>query len=234
MRQGDYVWPKRPIVLTEGQERAREAFMLAWHETLPKNYSFVEDFNQGYVAKLGVEPGWRTLEIGAGIGAHIAFENLAIQDYYALEYRPEFCKRLADVLPSERIVCGSIEERQPFEDGAFDRAIAIHVLEHLRDLPRAIAEIVRLLRPGGVFDVVLPTEGGFAYEIARKISAERLFRSRFGQDYTPIIRNEHVNTFAEVRSLLEGPFTVASSRYFPGVLPGAEFNVCAGYRLTRV
>jgi SAM-dependent methyltransferase len=233
MRQGDYVWPKQPIVLTEAQERAREAFMLAWHETLPKRYAFVERFNQGYVARLGVASGSRTIEIGAGIGAHMAFEDLAIQEYFALEYRAEFCKRLEELLPPERVICGSIEDRQPFEDGSFDRAIAIHVLEHLRDLPRAIAEVRRLLRPGGFFDVVLPTEGGLAYEVARKISAERMFKQRFGADYTPIIRNEHVNTFAEVRSLLERSFTAVHSRFFPGVFPGAELNVCAGYRFLR-
>lgn len=233
MRRGDHRWPKQPGVLTAAQERDREAFMLAWHETLPKNYGFVEAFNQGYVAKLDVPPGSRTLEIGAGIGAHLAFEDLEAQDYYVIEFREEFCRRLEQLLPADHVICGSIEERQPLPDGSFDRIIAIHVLEHLRDLPRALEEISRLLRPGGMFDVVLPTEGGFAYEVARKISAERMFRQRFRSDYTPIIRNEHVNTFEEVRSLMTALFTVESSRYFPGVLPGPELNVCAGFRLRR-
>jgi SAM-dependent methyltransferase len=233
MRQGDYVWPKRPAALTESQERAREEFMLAWHETLPRRYAFVEAFNQGYVAKLGVAPGSRTLEIGAGIGGHLSFEDLTQQDYYALEYRPDFCERLEELLPPGRVLRGTIEERQPFPDGSFDRVIAIHVLEHVRDLPRAIEEVQRLLCPNGIFDVVLPTEGGLAYEIARKISAEAMFRRRFGADYTPIIRNEHVNTFDEVKTLLERSFSVETSRYFPGVLPGAELNVCAGFRFRR-
>jgi SAM-dependent methyltransferase len=233
VRQGDHRWPKRPAALTEAQERDREAFMLAWHETLPRRYAFVEAFNQGYVAKLGTPPGTRTLEIGAGIGAHLPFEDLTAQDYYVLEFREEFCHRLELLLPPAHVLCGSIEERVPLPDGSFDRIIAIHVLEHLRDLPRAIDEVMRLLRPGGVFDVVLPTEGGLAYEIARKISAERMFRQRFHSDYTPIIRSEHVNTFDEVRTLLVGAFNVESSRYFPGVLPGAELNVCAGFRLRR-
>jgi SAM-dependent methyltransferase len=234
VRQGDHRWPKRPIALTESQEQDREAFMLAWHETLPRRYSYIESFNQGYVAKLGIVPGMRTLEIGAGIGGHLPYENLADQDYYALEYRAEFCKRLETMLPADHVVCGNIEERQPFPDGWFDRIIAIHVLEHLRDLPRALEEVVRLLRPDGCFDLVLPTEGGLAYEVARKISAERMFRRNFGSDYTPIIRNEHVNTYGEIRSLLDGAFRIETGRFFPGLLPGAELNVCAGFRLRRL
>jgi SAM-dependent methyltransferase len=233
VRQGDHRWPKRPAALTKEQERDREAFMLAWHEELPRHYGFVEAFNQGYVVKLGVPPGTRTLEIGAGIGGHLPFEDLTAQDYYVIEYREEFCRRLEPLLPAGHVICGSIEERQPLPDGSFDRIIAIHVLEHLRDLPRAIDEISRLLRPGGMFDVVLPTEGGLAYEVARKISAERLFRQRFHSDYTPIIRSEHVNTFDEVKTLLERSFSIETSRYFPGVLPGAELNVCAGFRFRR-
>jgi hypothetical protein len=82
-----------------------------------------------------------------------------------------------------------------------------------------------------MFDVVIPTEGGLAYSVARKISAERMFRRRFGLDYQPIIRNEHVNTYAEVRSLLDASFSIETSRFFPFFVPLADLNVCVGFRL---
>lgn len=37
----------------------------------------------------------------------------------------------------------------PFEDGTFDGVIANHMLYHVPDRPRAIAEIKRVLKPGG-------------------------------------------------------------------------------------
>ncbi|MDO5862270.1 MAG: class I SAM-dependent methyltransferase [Thermoplasmata archaeon] len=39
----------------------------------------------------------------------------------------------------------------PFEDGSFDYAVAVHVLEHVPDgsLAQAFSEIARVLRPGG-------------------------------------------------------------------------------------
>jgi 2-polyprenyl-6-hydroxyphenyl methylase/3-demethylubiquinone-9 3-methyltransferase len=47
-------------------------------------------------------------------------------------------------------------ERLPFADGSFHAVVAADVLEHLPDLPAAVAELARVLAPGGgmVFDTV--------------------------------------------------------------------------------
>jgi SAM-dependent methyltransferase len=45
----------------------------------------------------------------------------------------------------------------PFPDGAFDRIVCSEVLEHIWDDERAIAELVRVLRPGGRLAVTVPT-----------------------------------------------------------------------------
>src|SRR5215207_11686373 len=44
----------------------------------------------------------------------------------------------------------------PFADGAFDRVIAAEVLEHVPDHDHALAELVRVLRPGGRLAVTVP------------------------------------------------------------------------------
>ena len=44
----------------------------------------------------------------------------------------------------------------PFIDGAFDRIIAAEVLEHIPDDARAIAELARVLAPGGRMAVTVP------------------------------------------------------------------------------
>ena len=41
--------------------------------------------------------------------------------------------------------------RCPFADGAFDAVVACLVFEHIRDVDDAIAEVARVLRPGGRF-----------------------------------------------------------------------------------
>jgi SAM-dependent methyltransferase len=224
-------WPKRPPVLTREQEQAREAFMAAWHEHLPQRYGLIERFNHGSVSKLPIKDHSVTLEIGAGLGAHSKFEDLARQDYYCLEYREAFCRELEKIFPPSHVHCGDIEKRQVWSDGFFDRIVAIHVLEHLRNLPAALLEIRRLLSPDGFFDVVLPCEGGLAYSIARKISAERLFRKRFGMDYTPIIRNEHVSRLEEIVDELDRFFEVRTRSFFPLGVPISTFNLIVAFRL---
>jgi 2-polyprenyl-6-hydroxyphenyl methylase/3-demethylubiquinone-9 3-methyltransferase len=42
-------------------------------------------------------------------------------------------------------------ERLALADNSFDVAVAADVLEHVNDLPRVIAEVGRVLRPGGTF-----------------------------------------------------------------------------------
>jgi SAM-dependent methyltransferase len=231
LNRGDFRWPKSPEPLTAAQESARERWMMLWHDEVLGKFTALENFNHGYVASLGVPPGTRTLEIGAGIGGHLPFENLDAQEYHALEMRPEFCARLAERLSPERVHAGSIEEMQPFAAGSFQRIIAIHVLEHLRNLPSALAEVRRLLSATGFFDVVLPTEGGLAYGLARKVSSDRMFKKNFGMEYAPIIRNEHVNTYDEVLSLLRVDYDVEASRYFPLVVPSVDINLVVAMRL---
>jgi SAM-dependent methyltransferase len=227
-------WPKQPPPLSPDQEAAREAFMLAWHERLPTKYAIVERFNHGALARL--PPGrerWRTLEIGAGIGGHLAFEDLAHQEYHCLELREEFCTVLRTLPGVAGVHAADIQGRTPFEAGSFDRVVAIHVLEHLRDLPRAVEEVSRILADDGIFDVVLPCEGGAAYYLARRISAKPFFERRFGMSYDPIIASEHVNTLDEVLETLEPRFVAQSVAHFPLGIPLNTINLAVALRMKK-
>lgn len=90
---------------------------------------------------------------------------------------------LRSAFPGARVQAGDCQERLPYDDEYFDRVLAIHVLEHLPNLPAALKEIKRILKPGGVLSVVIPCEGGLAYTLARNISARPHFEKKYQQFY---------------------------------------------------
>lgn len=207
--------------------------MLLWHQELPNKYAAIEKFNHGYPANLPVKLGTKTLEVGAGIGGHLGYEDLKNQEYHCLEYREEFCTELKKAVPPEQVHCGDIQKRQPWSDQFFDRIVSIHVLEHLPDLPAALEEIARLLKDDGVFDIVIPCDGGLAYRFARSISSKRMFEKNFGIPFEPIIRAEHLSSYPEIHEELLRKFEVENRCFFPLRIPSYQINLAVGFRLRK-
>jgi SAM-dependent methyltransferase len=225
-------WPKTFPPLSAEQRRISDDFMAYWLEVLPQRYGIVDDFNHRYVVKNAPESFVTTLEVGAGIGEHLKYESLTAEqerNYYAVDIRQNVVDALAQSAPNINTVVGDCQERMDFPDGHFDRILAIHVLEHLPNLPRAIQELHRLCsKPNGVLSIVIPCEGSLAYSLARKISAQRIFEKRYKQSYKWFIEREHINLPHEIFEEIEPYFTLASSRYFPIPLKVTTFNLCIG------
>lgn len=69
----------------------------------------------------------------------------------------------------------------PFGDATFDLLLSFHVLEHIPDDARAIAEMARTMRPGGLALVQVPRRVGQPTEEDPDAPPEERAR-RFGQD----------------------------------------------------
>jgi SAM-dependent methyltransferase len=132
--------------------------MRYWHEILPRRYGLVDEFNHKYVVRFAPKVFRRTLEIGAGLGGYLAYEMLTpdqTQNYVALEIRQNMADQIRLRFPAIKVYVGDCQARLDIQDGYFDRILAIHVLEHLPNLPAAIAEMHRLCdKTSGVFSVV--------------------------------------------------------------------------------
>lgn len=229
-------WPKVIPPLTPEQERISDDFLKSWLETLPQKYPMIESFNHGYPVKHAPARFTRTLEIGAGLGEHLQFEQLTEEQrrgYYTLELRENISQALAKRYPTINTITGDCQQRVDFEDGFFDRILAIHVLEHLPNLPGAVQEMYRLCnKQNGVFSVVIPCEGGLAYSLARRISAQRLFERLYpGQSYTWFISREHINRPHEIIEELGKYFTIENQSFFPLIVPIVQINLVIGLTL---
>lgn len=222
-------WPKTIPPLTPEQRVIADDFMRYWHEVLPKKFSLADRFGHEYVARTAPADFGATLEIGAGLGEHLSYESLSprqVRDYHGLDIRENMADALRKNYPDVNALVGDCQQTLPFSDGHFDRIIAIHVLEHLPNLPAAVRELHRLCNPQrGVLQVVIPCEGSLAYGLARRVSAQRIFEKRYKQSYGWFIKREHINLPGEVIEELAPYFSITSRTYFPFPVPLTTCNL---------
>jgi SAM-dependent methyltransferase len=89
--------------------------------------------------------GARVLDAGCGGGMYVPYTADRAREVVALDIA---AGRLAGIQRAAR-ACGDVEAL-PFLDGAFDVAMAMHMLYHVPDIPAAARELRRVVRPGGV------------------------------------------------------------------------------------
>jgi len=117
--------------------------------------------------RLGLRPGDRVLDMGCGAGRH-AFEMYRRGgDVVAFDQDGDELAGVLDLFGAMRDA-GEVPDGAeadikqgdalslPFADGEFDRVVAAEVLEHIPDDVDAIAELARVLRPGGTMAVTVP------------------------------------------------------------------------------
>lgn len=127
---------------------------------------------------LALRPGERLLDVGAGPGflAADAAERIGPSGYV---YGVDISEPLL-AYAREQAGVPWLEFRHgdatalPFDDGAFDAAVSMQVLEYVPDVDAALAEIARVLRPGGRALVVDTDLDSLVWEVQDRARAERV------------------------------------------------------------
>lgn len=120
--------------------------------------------------------------------------------------------------------------RLPFRDAAFARVINVYNLEHLIHLDFALEEAKRVLKDKGELLVSVPTEGGTAWTMGRRMTTARHF-STDGLDYRRSNSIDHCNCIWQIEKALGRHFRVVERRLFPLGLPSYHVNLIVSWSL---
>jgi SAM-dependent methyltransferase len=99
-------------------------------------------------SRVRIRPGERVLDLGCGRGHWAGKAARAGAEVVAYDVKREGVERAALRYPRVTFVHGSAEETG-LEDESFDVVLLLSVLEHTAEPERVLAEIARVLRPGG-------------------------------------------------------------------------------------
>jgi 2-polyprenyl-3-methyl-5-hydroxy-6-metoxy-1,4-benzoquinol methylase len=116
--------------------------------------------------RLGLLPGQKILDIGSGPGRHtcaaVRFPkvtaigaDISYDDVKEAKGRLQFQEDLNECAGQWGLSTASILNL-PFENNAFDVLICAEVLEHIPDHEKAIAELIRVVKPNGKIAVSVP------------------------------------------------------------------------------
>ena len=176
---------------------ARIAHARGHSAACPPSFSwyFTSDFRKRYmrpaVERAGIKPGDRVLELGPGPGAFSveAARRAGPEGRLTIvDIQPEMIAKVearlreANIINAETRVAGAYG--LPLENSTFDRAFLVTVLGEITDQRRALAELHRVLRPGGILSITeefSDPDYPFAGETIRKAEAAGFrLSARFG------------------------------------------------------
>lgn len=160
-----------------------------WSERLAKEGSLSNDhFEKYYTTHFGLSradyEGKRVLDIGCGPRGSLEWASMT-KERVGLDPLADSYKKLGTDKHQMRYVASG-SENIPFADGYFDIVCSFNSIDHVDDLDRSIAEIIRVVAPGGKFLLLTdlheePTECEpvvFGWEIVERFVPLKLLEQR--------------------------------------------------------
>lgn len=166
----------------------------------------------------GMVQGGAALEIGCGRGSGV---EVILQQFHAAHVCAidldslqveRARKRLQGKYDGQFVLIQGDAEQLPLEDASFDAVFDFGVLHHVPDWQRAIAEIGRVLKPGGTFYFEEVTRAALESWAYRKF-LEHPAKNRFSEDeFLEELLKHRMEPSSVVRRVLSGNIFIGTAK----------------------
>jgi len=116
-------------------------------------WDFGQDRRMRMIRRYAALEGARVLDVGCGIGFYTRRLQEAGAEAWGVDVDPDKVAKAREAVPNCQVAPA---ESLPFPDGFFDAVLSHEVLEHVDDDRQAVAEAVRVLKPGGRLVIFVP------------------------------------------------------------------------------
>ena len=130
---------------------------------LKKRHAYVEKVLAGYAAGRG--GGLTGLDLGCGDGTNLPMLSRGVERLYGCDFNIGRLRRARARNSAKLIFLTDIADIA-VQDDALDVVFFNHVLEHIEDDGAALAEVQRIVKPGGLVVLGVPNEGAFFWQLA--------------------------------------------------------------------
>jgi SAM-dependent methyltransferase len=123
---------------------------IVWNWDSPSGRRRAARRSEIFAREAGLRPGRRALEVGCGTGVFLEAAATTGADIVAIDLSADLLAQASTRVTASgkvRLSRGNAEQ-MPFRDCSFDAAYGSSILHHL-NIDAALAEVLRVLRPGG-------------------------------------------------------------------------------------
>jgi ubiquinone/menaquinone biosynthesis C-methylase UbiE len=136
------------------------------------------------VLDYGCGPGWMAIELAKRVGARGQVHAADVNDAFLARAREHAAEQGVRERMSFHLLTG---DRLPLGDASLDRVVSKNVFEYLENVHATLAEMRRVLRPGGRLHVIDSDWGMLAVEPLGEKSIAELFAAASPAYKTPLI-----------------------------------------------
>lgn len=188
---------------------------------------------------LDLHPGERVLDVGSGPGllaAEMAADVAPSGHVTALDPSESMlavsARRIGSPTPFPRVsLVGGDAVRLPFRANTFDAAVAVQVYEYVDDITAALAELHRVMRPGGRALILDTDWDSIVWNAEDRSAMQRmldLWKKRFAHPHLPRTLSRHLQDagFAVVRREV---LVLLNPEYDPATYSTTNIEIMGAY-----